>query len=89
MVRAGGLAVAATDAPVVVNNDNTVLFLPGGFDRTDFDAFRLPTLLTGNWHVKKVVAGRLFFGIIVAGRFKIDGPFFHFQDTDVLFLWAA
>jgi len=48
LVGTGCNAVPATDAPVVVDHDDTIRFLPSGVDRTYFHTGRLLTLLALN-----------------------------------------
>lgn len=64
VVGAGGLAVAAPDAPVVVDDDDAVFLFPGGFDRTDVDAGWIFALLALDGHVEFVGLGN---GVVVVG----------------------
>src|SRR5207247_11351475 len=56
-VRAGSFAVTAPDAPIVINHGDPIGFLPGGIDRTDFDAGRILALMTLHRHVKEPLLG--------------------------------
>jgi hypothetical protein len=52
-IRTGCDAVSAADAPVVINHDDTVRFLPSGVDRTHLHTRRVLTLLTLNGKIDK------------------------------------
>jgi hypothetical protein len=52
-IGTGCNTVPTTNAPVVINDDDTVRFLPGGVDRTYLHARRLLTLLTLNGKIDK------------------------------------
>ena len=56
-IRTGRFAVTATDAPIVIDHRDAIRFLPGGFDRANFDAGGVPALLARNRHVKKPFSG--------------------------------
>jgi hypothetical protein len=72
LIGAGCDAVPATDAPVIINHDDTIRFLPGGVDRTYLHAGRLLTLLTLNGEIDESLF-RNQVGVIVMFRvFKID-----------------
>jgi hypothetical protein len=71
-VGTGRNAVSAADAPVVINHDDTVRFLPSGVDRTHFHTGRLLTLLALNGEIDKSFFWNQIGVIIMFGVFKID-----------------
>jgi hypothetical protein len=83
IVGAGGHTVAATDTPVVINDDYTIVILPGSFDGTGFGARRLPTLVALNGHVVFIFLRNFFRVVVVVGGFEINGSFGQLQDADV------
>ena len=67
VVGACGLAIAAADTPVVVHDDNTVFFFPGGLNRAHLDAWSVVTLLALYRHIKMPLLGNLFWIIVGVG----------------------
>ena len=67
LVGAGGDAVPAADAPVVIHDHDAVRFLPGGLHRTDLHAGGIFALLALNGHVQEPRFGDGF-GIVVMLR---------------------
>jgi hypothetical protein len=57
LIGAGGDAVPATDAPVIINHDDPVRLLPGGVNRTDLHAGRFLALLTLNGKIDESLFG--------------------------------
>ena len=82
IVGTGGHAVTTANAPVVIDHDNTVGFLPGGFDWAGLGAGGFTTLMTLDRHVELVLVGHL---MVVIGRalFQVDRSFLKFQDFDI------
>jgi hypothetical protein len=72
LIGAGCDAVPATDAPVIINHDDTIGFLPGGVDRTYFHAGRLLALLTLNGEIDKSLFWNQVRVIVMFRVFKID-----------------
>jgi hypothetical protein len=72
LVGAGCNAVPATNAPVVVDHDDTIRFLPGGMNRTYFHAGRLLTLLTLNGEIDESFFRNYVRVIVMFRVFKVD-----------------
>ena len=88
VIRTRGLAVAAADAPVVIHDDDSVFFLPGGLDRADIDAGRMLALLALHGHVVFV---RLRDGMVVVdvAFLEVHRAFRHLKDADVALVRGA
>ena len=88
VIRAGGFAIAASDAPVVVDYHNPIFFLPSRFDRTDRNTGRVVALLALHRHVEFVVLGNR---VIIGGipTLDIDRTFLHFEHADVRLIRVA
>jgi hypothetical protein len=71
-VRTCSNAVPASNTPVVINDDDTIRFLPGGMDRTNLHARRLLTLLTLNGEIDKTLFRYDIRIVIVFRVFEID-----------------
>jgi hypothetical protein len=71
-IRARCNAVPASNTPIVIHDDDTVWFLPGGVDRADFYAGRLLTLLTLNGKIDESLLGNDFGVIVMVRVFEID-----------------
>jgi hypothetical protein len=71
-IRARCNAVPAPDAPIIIYHHNPIRFLPGGVDRTNFDAGRLLTLLTLNGKIDESLFGNDFRVVVMVRIFKID-----------------
>ena len=72
LIGAGCNAVPATDAPVVVDHDDTIRFLPGGVDRTYFHTGRLLTLLALNGKIDESFFRNQVRVIVMFRVFKVD-----------------
>ena len=83
-IRAGGLAVAAANAPIVINDCNPVRFLPGGMDGADFDAGWILALLALDGHVEEAFFGDRLRGVVVIALFHVHRAVRHFEHADVL-----
>jgi hypothetical protein len=57
VIRAGRFTVPASDAPVVVNNDNAILLFPCCLHWANVNAWWFVALLALNWQVELVVLG--------------------------------
>jgi hypothetical protein len=57
LIGAGCDAVPAADAPVIIDHDDTIRFLPGGMDRTYFHTGGLLALLTLNGKIDESFFG--------------------------------
>jgi hypothetical protein len=71
-IRAGGDAVPATDAPVVVYHHQPVGFLPGRMDRAYFNTGRILTLLALDGQIDKPFFWDQVRIIIMFGVFEVD-----------------
>src|SRR5665647_1092742 len=58
-IRAGGFAVAAADAPVVIDHGDAVFLLPRGVDGANLHAGRVLALLALHRHVEEPFLGHL------------------------------
>ena len=67
VVRAGHLAIAAADAPVVVHDDQAVVAMVGSFDRAHLDARGILAVQAGAAEVERLPAGGLFFNHDIPG----------------------
>jgi hypothetical protein len=72
LIGAGCDAVPATDAPVIINDDNPIRFLPGRVDRTYLHAGRLLALLTLNGEIDESFFRNQVRMIVMFRVFKID-----------------
>jgi hypothetical protein len=72
LVGTGGNAVPATDAPVVVDHDDAIRFLPGGMDRTYFHTGRLLTLLTLDGKIDESLFRNQVRMIVMFRVFEVD-----------------
>ena len=88
-IRTGGFAIAAADAPVVINHRDAVRFLPGGVDGTDLHARRVLALLALHRHVEETLLRHLLRIVIVLGLLDVERTVRHFQHADVLNLRVA
>ena len=88
VIGASGFAIATANAPVVINDDDPVFFLPGCFDRANRNAGRVVTLLALDRHIKLV---DLRNGVIVGAIavFQIQRALLHFKDANVRLIRAA
>ena len=66
-VGTGCLAVAAADAPVVVDHRDAVGLLPGGMHRADLDAGRILALLALHRHVEVALFRHRLRSVVVLG----------------------
>src|SRR6266545_1139524 len=89
-VGAGGHAVAAADAPVVVDDHDAVLLGPGGAGGADLGAGRVLALLAAHGDVEVAVFGN-FGGVVVGvGVGEVHALFlFHGEDADPVDLGVA
>ncbi len=71
-IRAGGDTVPAPDAPVVVDNDNSIRLLPCGMNRAYLHAGRFLTLLALDGDVDESFLRDRFGIIVMLGVFEID-----------------
>ena len=71
-VRAGRHAVAAADAPVVVDHDDAVRLRPGGAGRADLRARRVAALLARHRHVEVALLGHLGGLVVGVGVREVD-----------------
>ena len=83
-VRAGGFTVTTADAPVVVDDRDSVIFGPRGFDRADLHARCIRTLVALNGHVEMVVVGNRGPIVVVVALLDVDGSTRHLEHADVL-----
>jgi hypothetical protein len=82
-VGTGGHTAAAADAPVVVDNDNSVRIGECGANRTAFNTRRIFALLAGHGEVKMAFMGNLIMVVVEIGMSEVDTSFlFHLQDLD-------
>ena len=88
-VWARRFAVAATDAPVVVDNGDAVGFGPGCFNWADLDAWRVCALVALDGHVIMVFGGDCCAVVMVVALLDVGRASWHFEHADVLDLWAA
>ncbi len=89
-VGAGGHAVAAADAPVVVDHDDAVGLLPGGADRAHLGARRVVALLAGDGEVEVALARHLVGLVVGVGVLEIDAvALAHLEHADVVHLGIA
>jgi hypothetical protein len=72
LIGAGCNAVPAADAPVVINDNDTVRFLPGGMNRTYFYTGRLLTLLALNGKIDKSLFRNEVRAVVMLGVLKVD-----------------
>jgi hypothetical protein len=72
LVGAGCDAVPAADAPVIIDHDDTIRFLPGGVDWTYFHAGGLLTLLTLDGKIDESFFGNQVRVIVMLRVLKID-----------------
>ena len=82
VIRASGLTVSATDAPVVIDDYNAIIFFPGGLDRTNVHTRWVFALLALHRHVKLV---RMRNRVIVMGVSVLDvhRTLLHFKHADI------
>ena len=82
VIGAGGFAVSTSNAPVVVNDDDTIFLFPRGLHRANIHARWLVALLALNWQVEFVVFGN---NPRVGRRtlLHIHRAFWHLDDADV------
>jgi hypothetical protein len=82
VIWAGGLAISASDTPVVIDDDDAIFFLPGRLDRTDIDAGRILALKTLD---RQVVLVGLRHGLVELRItvLELRRSFRHFEDADV------
>jgi hypothetical protein len=71
-IRAGCDAISAADAPVVINHNDTVRFLPSGVDRAHLYTRRVLTLLALNRQIDKSFFWNEIRAVVMFGVFKID-----------------
>ena len=83
-IRTGRLAIAAADAPIVVDHRDAVRLLPGRLHGTDFDARRLDALMALDRHVVLVGVRHRGRRVVVIRALQIDAAFLHLQHADVL-----
>ncbi len=50
-IRTGSDAISATNAPVVIHDDDPIRFLPGGMNRAHLHTWRILTLLALNGEI--------------------------------------
>lgn len=82
VVGAGGFAVAAADAPIIIYGDDAVLFFPSGFYRTDVYARWVVALLALHRHVEGVgFRNRAF--VVDLAVLDIERAFLHLQHANV------
>lgn len=86
-VGACGLAVAASDAPVVVDYDDAIGFFPGGADGADFDAGGVFALEALGAHVEVSFGGDLVVKCSIA-VFDVEFAILQLEDADVLHVGA-
>jgi hypothetical protein len=72
LIGAGCDAVPATDAPVIINHDDTIRFLPGGVNRTYLHTGRLLTLLTLNGEIDESFLRNQVRVVVMFRVLKID-----------------
>ena len=83
-VRAGRLAITATDAPVVIDDSDAVLLLPCGIDGANFDAGGILTLMALDGHVEEALLGNGLGLVIMIAAFEVEGAVGHLEHADVL-----
>ena len=88
-IGAGGLAIAAADAPVVIDHRDAVRLLPGGVHRADLDAGRVLALLALHRHVEKALLRHRLGIVIVVGLLHVERAVRQPQHADVLDLRIA
>ncbi len=89
-VGAGGHAVAAADAPVVIDHHDAVLLRPGGAGGADLGAGRILALLAGHRDVEVAFLGNLGGMVVGVGVREIHALFLlHREDADPVDLRIA
>src|SRR5262249_2530641 len=88
VIRAGGLAISATDAPRVVDDDDPVALFPRRLDGADLDARCVVALLA--LHRQVVFAGRGH-RMLVRRRaaLHVEAALLHLEDADVRIVRGA
>jgi len=72
LIGAGCNAVPATNAPIIINHDDTIRLLPGGVDRTYLHTGRLLTLLALNGKIDESFLRNQVRVIVMFRVFKVD-----------------
>jgi len=72
LIGTGRNTVSAPDAPIIVNDNNPVRFLPGGMDRANLHAGRILALLTLDRQIDKPFFRNGFRGVVMFRVFQID-----------------
>src|ERR1017187_1981822 len=89
-VRARGHAVAAADAPVVVDDHDAVFLRPGGAGGADLGARRILALLAAHGDIEVALLGDLGGIVVGVGMREIHALFlFHLEDADPVDLRVA
>ena len=82
-VGTGRHAVAAADAPVVVDDDDPIGLLPGGLHRACLDAGRVLALHALDRHVELAFDRDRGGVVVVLGGLQVHRPLVHLQHADV------
>jgi len=89
-IWAGGHTVSAADTPVVIDDDDPVVFLPSGLNRTDLGAGGFFALLALNRHVEMPFFRHLFRVVILFSMRQINTFFLvQLHDPNPVNLWSA
>ena len=83
-IGAGRFAIAAANAPIVINDGDPVGFLPGGMDRANLDARRILALLALHRHVEVTLFRHGFRRIKVVGLVNVQRAVGQLENADVL-----
>jgi hypothetical protein len=80
-IGTSGHAAAATDTPIVIDDDNAIRLGPGSSDRAAFHTNGISALLALDWEVKMPFIRYFLIVVVDVGVYEIYALlFFHFQD---------